>query len=360
VPPWTTPWPPAENPANANMPIIDEDNESDEEDQMDMFQHSDDRYRPPFQVQLSYGRNEPDPPTYYSPHLSQVAEQLRNRYMVPTMPTGNEFYNFSLPENLYSEPPLYQDRDQPFPHITKSSSSPNFLSMSHKERLELLKCSVPEEGNKLQYLPFPSLSSINPYPKSQSEPMLYSRPFPPTFDLQESDEHSALDSSDDSDVNHQRPISSSEDEDGNMKSHRQKLSRKQFRETIGTDLYTDLDSGKFSYEEVIDKYKRTYPEYAHKFTRNFCSKVRCGRILVNSTGAKQRCVKNGDPRMKRIPKISNRRTWTKMTQKLFSEIYDWELNQTQPVKQQDIESTFNVNRSTYYRWKRRFEATREN
>jgi len=45
--------------------------------------------------------------------------------------------------------------------------------------------------------------------------------------------------------------------------------------------------------------------------------------------------------------------WRRMTPALFQEIYNWELTQPR-VKQCQIQSKFNVNRSTYYRWKKKY------
>lgn len=97
---------------------------------------------------------------------------------------------------------------------------------------------------------------------------------------------------------------------------RKKLSRKEFRETIGVQLYADLMSGEYSYDEVIAKYKKLYPEYESKFTRNFCSKTRCGRIMTASTSEPKRNVKAGDPKIQRISKKSPRKPWTRMTREL--------------------------------------------
>jgi len=132
----------------------------------------------------------------------------------------------------------------------------------------------------------------------------------------------------------------------------QKLSRSQFREVIGAKFAEDLFSNNYSYDEIIGLYQKLYPEYSHKFTRNFCSKVRCGRIM-NSKSLKQRSVKNGDARMKRITKVSRRKAWTRMTSDLFQKILEWEKDQNGPIKQSDIETKWNVNRSTYHRWKKR-------
>jgi len=48
--------------------------------------------------------------------------------------------------------------------------------------------------------------------------------------------------------------------------------------------------------------------------------------------------------------------WKKMTPELFQEIYIWEKKQLalqNKVKQYQIQTKFNVNRSTYYRWKKK-------
>jgi len=110
-------------------------------------------------------------------------------------------------------------------------------------------------------------------------------------------------------------------------------------------------SEKYSYEEIITKYSALYPEYASKFTPSFCSKVRCGRIMNTET---QKIVGVPKPksRIKRVTKLSHRREWRKMTPELFAEISSWEQSQERPVKQVEFEQHFNVNRSTYYRWKK--------
>lgn len=137
------------------------------------------------------------------------------------------------------------------------------------------------------------------------------------------------------------------------------ISRKQFRETIGCDFARDLLSGEYSYDEIIGKYRQLYPQFADKFTRNFCSKVRCGRILSTSRTMKQRSVKSGDPRMKRVSKISKRKEWARMTPELFSRILSWEQAHNGAIKQSDIESKFNINRSTFHRWKKKCLSTTE-
>jgi len=127
--------------------------------------------------------------------------------------------------------------------------------------------------------------------------------------------------------------------------------RKQFRETVGSQIYKDLMSEQFSYDEIIAKYSTMYPEYASKFTPSFCSKVRCGRIM-NPEATKVKGVTKPKSRVKRVSKLSHRKTWRKMTPELFAEISEWEKGQNRAVKQVEFEQIFNVNRSTYYRWKK--------
>jgi len=48
-------------------------------------------------------------------------------------------------------------------------------------------------------------------------------------------------------------------------------------------------------------------------------------------------------------------SWKRMNPALFQEIFQWETTQPK-VKQSQIEKKFNVNRSTYYRWKKKYLA----
>jgi len=59
----------------------------------------------------------------------------------------------------------------------------------------------------------------------------------------------------------------------------------------------------------------------------------------------------GKDRMKRPKRVSTRKTWAKLTPELYGRISEWEQQQG-TVKHTDIESYWNVNRSTYYRWKK--------
>jgi len=52
-------------------------------------------------------------------------------------------------------------------------------------------------------------------------------------------------------------------------------------------------------------------------------------------------------------KPERRKSWTKMTPELFARITAWEDSQKGIIKQSDIEKKWNVNRTTYYRWKQR-------
>jgi len=140
----------------------------------------------------------------------------------------------------------------------------------------------------------------------------------------------------------------------NIKEHvpdgTQPLQRATFRGTIGRQFAKDILSGEYSYDDVINKYVTLYPEYTRKFTRDFCSKVRCGRIM-NDLTPYGHLTKNGS-RMKRVLKVSRRKSWTKMTPELFSKILQWEKDQGRAVKRAEIEAKWNINRTTYHRWKR--------
>jgi len=134
-----------------------------------------------------------------------------------------------------------------------------------------------------------------------------------------------------------------------------KMNRKEFRETIGREIYEDIISEKYSYDEIIDKYKSMYPQYAHKFTKNFCSKIRCGRIMNQATKLEKRRVCDGDPKIKRIKKRSPKNNWQKMTDDLFKKMIQFEKDNPH-IRQSDIQKIFNINRSTYWRWKKKSET----
>jgi len=140
------------------------------------------------------------------------------------------------------------------------------------------------------------------------------------------------------------------------------LSRHEFRATIGVAFTNDILSGKYSYEEVINKFKNLYPNYEHKFTKSFCSKIRCGRIMNGTTNTTIGITKtkHRDHRMKRTTKLSQRKDWTRMTPDLFEKILNWENGLKRAVKQSEIEMVWNVNRTTYHRWKKNYNNNLSN
>jgi DNA-binding XRE family transcriptional regulator len=137
----------------------------------------------------------------------------------------------------------------------------------------------------------------------------------------------------------------------------EKISRKDFRLTVGREFYLDLISGSFCYDELIQLYQQKYPQYAKKFTRNFCTKLRTGRIMNEVTQLMKRKVKDGDEKMRRISVKSPKGKYQKMTEQLFWQIIEYE-RQHKGIKQADLEAAFNVNRTTLTRWKKnKLEAT---
>lgn len=100
----------------------------------------------------------------------------------------------------------------------------------------------------------------------------------------------------------------------------EKISRKDFRLTVGREFYLDLISGSFCYDELIQLYQQKYPQYAKKFTRNFCTKLRTGRIMNEVTQLMKRKVKDGDEKMRRISVKSPKGKYQKMTEQLVSSI----------------------------------------
>jgi len=60
-----------------------------------------------------------------------------------------------------------------------------------------------------------------------------------------------------------------------------------------------------------------------------------------------------EPKLKKIKKRAPRNNWKKMTKDLFNQMLEYEkLNPN--VKQCDLQRVFNVNRSTYWRWKKQY------
>jgi hypothetical protein len=68
----------------------------------------------------------------------------------------------------------------------------------------------------------------------------------------------------------------------------------------------------------------------------------------NSSENSEKETKGRRPKRRKI-------LWKRMNPTLFQEIFQWETNQPK-VKQSQIEKKFNVNRSTYYRWKKKYLA----
>jgi len=114
-------------------------------------------------------------------------------------------------------------------------------------------------------------------------------------------------------------------------------SRREFREKVGREVYKDILAGSMCYQEIIQKYKALYPEHSHRFTENFCSKLRCGRIMNRITGVTKRTDKSHSgvaggqpgttlqvPKMRRVTKKSPLKAWSKMTPELFGRIIDYE------------------------------------
>jgi hypothetical protein len=58
-------------------------------------------------------------------------------------------------------------------------------------------------------------------------------------------------------VDEESALDSSIDSDGSTT--KMKLSRTEFRDTIGREFYKDLISDKYSYKELIDLYQCRYP-----------------------------------------------------------------------------------------------------
>lgn len=127
--------------------------------------------------------------------------------------------------------------------------------------------------------------------------------------------------------------------------------RHQFRVNVAAPLYEELLAGELSYDELIEKYKRKFPEHSNRFTKNFLTKLRTGRVCNAVTGLTKRQVKAGAPKMRRVTKISATRSWAKMTDEIFEQILAQE-RITGTLKREVLENTFNVNRTTYYRWKK--------
>jgi len=73
----------------------------------------------------------------------------------------------------------------------------------------------------------------------------------------------------------------------------------------------------------------------------------------SDTNLESRLNSDLNPCHKRDRSMNRKVQWKKMTPELFQEIYQWEKTQSR-VKQNQIQSRFQVNRSTYYRWKKKY------
>jgi len=78
-------------------------------------------------------------------------------------------------------------------------------------------------------------------------------------------------------------------------------------------------------------------------------KKKCHRIKEEDD--LELCTENWLPLNKPISKKSTKSHWTKLTKELFSQMLEYEKTHTN-VKQCELEKIFNVNRSTYWRWKK--------
>lgn len=73
----------------------------------------------------------------------------------------------------------------------------------------------------------------------------------------------------------------------------------------------------------------------------------------SDTNLESRLNNDVNPCHKRDRSMNRKVQWKKMTPELFHEIYQWEKTQSR-VKQCQIQTKFHVNRSTYYRWKKKY------
>eukprot|EP01130_Rhizamoeba_saxonica_P016529 TRINITY_DN7660_c0_g1_i1.p1 TRINITY_DN7660_c0_g1~~TRINITY_DN7660_c0_g1_i1.p1 ORF type:complete len:162 (+),score=25.17 TRINITY_DN7660_c0_g1_i1:291-776(+) len=119
---------------------------------------------------------------------------------------------------------------------------------------------------------------------------------------------------------------------------------------IVKEMYQLLITDEYTYEDIIRLFSEKYSKYQHRFTPGFCSKLRCGRILTSVTSFK-RTLKT--PRIKRVSKVSSRKSWSKMSYPLLIQMYEYEQNNPDTTKKQ-MEKLFNIHRSTYWRWKNKF------
>eukprot|EP01130_Rhizamoeba_saxonica_P004141 TRINITY_DN1706_c0_g1_i2.p1 TRINITY_DN1706_c0_g1~~TRINITY_DN1706_c0_g1_i2.p1 ORF type:complete len:312 (+),score=58.62 TRINITY_DN1706_c0_g1_i2:110-1045(+) len=119
---------------------------------------------------------------------------------------------------------------------------------------------------------------------------------------------------------------------------------------IAVELFNTLKDEEHSYDEIVEVFKEKYPKFADKFTPGFCSKLRCGRIMSKLTSFRR---EKGPRRLKRVQRVSARKKWGKMSYPLLMEMYEFEQNNPKVTKK-EIERMFDIHRSTYWRWKNKF------
>jgi hypothetical protein len=105
----------------------------------------------------------------------------------------------------------------------------------------------------------------------------------------------------------------------------------------------------------IDEYPRQrYDGYPIQRTEKI-SRYIDDNLCINEpvTLTYKETIKDGLAIKKIIKKMPSKSSWTKMTKDILNEMVDFERDHPQ-VKQCDLEKYFNVNRSTYWRWKRNY------
>jgi len=286
------------------------------------------QFQPPFDVAMSYFNN-----TNQHPNTSNINTE-----------NGEGFSNTMIPPSLYylslssitKSPSPSSNNTTPVSDIYDPVYEPRVNNISNSPNVENVKTN--DNGMKFKK---ENVDETNDLTRKILTAM--------ENDMNNSHSHSSIYTPDENikitDSKNDFPLNDSN-------STKSKLSRKEFRETIGRQIYDDILSDIYSYEEIIEKYKTLYPQYSSKFTKNFCSKIRCGRIMNSTTKLSKRRVCDGDPKMKRIKKRSPKNTWQKMTDDLYKKISDYEKDHPN-IKQSDLQKLFNVNRSTYWRWKKK-------
>eukprot|EP01125_Pyxidicula_operculata_P001956 TRINITY_DN1190_c0_g3_i1.p1 TRINITY_DN1190_c0_g3~~TRINITY_DN1190_c0_g3_i1.p1 ORF type:complete len:300 (+),score=44.04 TRINITY_DN1190_c0_g3_i1:41-940(+) len=290
------------------------------------------------------------------------SEFLMNQYHMhdcpPTTETS-ENYNEPLFFSLYQEQQNNLPTLQPLSSLTRESNErPNYYSNNSHHWFVPTEPREPPRTLSLQTFTIPDPCTLKTPTTTTSTPTTTTT-LPTTTtqnypkDVTETEETNVEESNEEEDVDvedltHKFFAENAPSLESDPDMIEKKISRKEFRETIGKEFLEDLRAGTLSYDELIEKYKTRYPQYAHKFTKNFCSKVRCGRVFSDTPPPK-------GTRTKRVSKVSNRKTWKKLDKILFLEIYEWDRKNGNTFKQNVVESLFSVNRTTYYRWKRKYE-----